>query len=59
MRTKNLRRRDSLVLNATVDEAGNLLRRLLGLSGIAGDDKLLEEVVKNLDGLSVFRRHGE
>lgn len=54
---KNLLGGHSLVLNATVDEARELVGRLLDISGVLGDGELLEELVKNLDGLSVFGSH--
>jgi hypothetical protein len=49
--------RDVLVLDATVDESSNLDRGLLDVRGLLGDGELLEELVKDLDGLSVLGRH--
>lgn len=51
--------RDVLVLNATVDEAGNAVRGLLDVGSLLRDGELLEELVKDLDGLSVLGRHLE
>ena len=53
----NLLGRDSLVLNTAVDEAGELVGRLLDSSSGLGDGELLEELVKNLDGAGVLGRH--
>lgn len=49
--------RDVLVLNATVDEAGKGVGRLLDSRSLLGDGELLEQLVKDLDGLSVLGRH--
>ena len=49
--------RDILVLDTAVDEAGNLARGLLDGGGLARDAELLEELVKDLDGLGVLGRH--
>lgn len=46
-----------LVLDATVDERGNLSRRLLDVGSLLGDSELLEELVKDLDGAGVLGRH--
>ncbi|KAH8688158.1 hypothetical protein BGZ61DRAFT_39494 [Ilyonectria robusta] len=48
---------DSLVLDATVDERGQLVGRLLDGGGFLGHGELLEELVQDLDALSVLGRH--
>ena len=40
---------DSLVINAAVDERGDLAGSLLDGSPVLGDGELLEELVQNLD----------
>jgi hypothetical protein len=49
--------RNILILDAAVDEVGQLVGRLLDVGSILGDGELLEKLVKNLDGLSVLGRH--
>ena len=46
--------RGGLVLNATVDEAGQSSGGLLDLRSLLGDGELLHQVIKDLDGLSVL-----
>jgi hypothetical protein len=46
-----------LIFDAAVDEAGKLVGRLLDVGSVLGDSELLEELVKDLDGLSVLGRH--
>ena len=48
---------DVLVLDTAVDETGQLVGRLPDVGRLLGDGELLEELVKDLDGLSVLGRH--
>lgn len=46
-----------LVLDAAVHEGSQGAGRLLDVGSLLGDGELLEELVKNLDGLGVLGRH--
>lgn len=54
---ENLLGGNILILNAAIDEAGQLVGRLLDVSRLLGDGELLEELIKDLEGLSVLGRH--
>lgn len=48
---------DSLVVDAAVDERGQLVGRLPDVGSILGHSELLEELVQDLDALLILGRH--